>query len=177
MAKSRVAPDKHLSIPRLELQAALLSTRLISSVAQELDTECTKWYLWSDSRTMLHWIHGEPRIRQVFVAHRLGEIGELTEKATWRWVPSKLNPVDCATRGECEGAEARALWLEGPPFLKDIEEHWPKPEPLLGAQKREIDVMEIRRQQHVYAAVSQNQYLPITVSYSVSTHHRWLLGW
>ena len=78
MAKTRVAPLKPMNVPRLELQAALLGARLLNTVAKELDLKIDKRFFWSDSMTVIRWIKGEPRTRQIFVAHRLGEITELT---------------------------------------------------------------------------------------------------
>lgn len=80
-AKSRVTPLKPLSIPRLELQAALLGARLTIYTLTELEIKISKKYFWSDSRTVLRWIVSEPRTKQIYVAHRLGEVGEITESS------------------------------------------------------------------------------------------------
>ena len=65
MGKSRVAPLKPLSVPRLELQAALLGARLITTVEKELEIKMDRRYLWSDTQTVIRWIKTEPRVRQV----------------------------------------------------------------------------------------------------------------
>ena len=84
MAKTRVAPLKPLSIPRLELQAAVLGARLSSAVLQHHSFDCYKSVLWSDSQTALSWIRADARCYKPFVAHRVGEIKELTNESNWR---------------------------------------------------------------------------------------------
>ncbi|CAG9103784.1 unnamed protein product [Plutella xylostella] len=126
MAKSRVAPIKPTSIPRLELQAAVLGTRISNTTRSEHDYEdITRRVFWSDSRTVLAWIRAEPRTFKTFVAHRLAEIEESTKKSEWRWVPTAENVADDATRATPHDFDAQHRWFNGPEFLRHAEEHWP----------------------------------------------------
>ncbi|XP_048483483.1 uncharacterized protein LOC125489924 [Plutella xylostella] len=126
MAKSRVAPIKPTSIPRLELQAAVLGTRISNTTRSEHDYEdITRRVFWSDSRTVLAWIRAEPRTFKTFVAHRLAEIEESTKKSEWRWVPTAENVADDATRATPHDFDAQHRWFNGPEFLRHTEEHWP----------------------------------------------------
>ncbi|XP_055633885.1 uncharacterized protein LOC129774203 [Toxorhynchites rutilus septentrionalis] len=83
--------------------------------------------------TALSWIRSDPRRYKPFVAHRVGEILESTNVNEWRWVPSKLNPADEATkwgRGPYFNQESR--WFTGPDFLRSPAEEWPeRMEPLV----------------------------------------------
>ena len=78
MAKTRVAPVKQMTVTRLELQAALLAARLAKTITDALEIEIKERIFWTDSTTVLQWIRTEPRLKQMFVVNRLGEIGELT---------------------------------------------------------------------------------------------------
>ncbi|XP_060802199.1 uncharacterized protein LOC132902161 [Amyelois transitella] len=126
-AKNRVTPLKPISVPRLELQAALLGCRLARAIEKEMDLTVVKKTFWTDSTTVLSWIKSDPRTFKTFVAHRLAEIEELSKPQDWRWVPTNQNPADDATRDVPENFNERHRWFEGPEFLKQSEEHWPKP--------------------------------------------------
>lgn len=123
VGKSRVAPLKVISVPRLELQAAVLACRLASTVVKEQGLLISSRYLWSDSKTVLKWIHSDPRDFQKFVSHRLAEIDQKSKTSEWRWVPSADNPADEATKmhwpTNCK------LWFTGPPFLHLSKDQWP----------------------------------------------------
>ncbi|XP_055615048.1 uncharacterized protein LOC129761356 [Toxorhynchites rutilus septentrionalis] len=100
MSRSKVAPLKHLSIPRLELQAAVLGARLANSVEEILSLEINQRHIWSDSKTVLSWIHSDHRRYKQFVAFRIGEILNLTKLGEWHWVPTKCNVADAMTKWE-----------------------------------------------------------------------------
>lgn len=86
-----------------------------------------KRFLWSDSTTVLSWIHSDHRRYRPFVAARVGQILTETNETEWRWVPSKLNVADEATkwsRGPSFDADCR--WFVGPEFLYTPENEWPQ---------------------------------------------------
>ncbi|XP_066600810.1 uncharacterized protein [Prorops nasuta] len=149
MAKSRIASLKPLSIPRLELQAALLGARLAKTVYDEIEIKIDKRIFWSDSITVIRWIDSEPRTKQVFVAHRLGEINELTTRSEWRWVPTKDNPADCATRWIKEKQNKNSLWFSGPKFLQEKESNWPREKILNDEERGKIDILETKKREHI----------------------------
>ncbi|XP_065076503.1 uncharacterized protein LOC135700040 [Ochlerotatus camptorhynchus] len=97
-AKSRVAPLKFVSIPRLELQAGVIGARLAKAVEQGHSYNITKRFFWTDARDVLCWLNSDHRRYSQFVAFRVSELLETTDVAEWRWVPTKLNVADKATK-------------------------------------------------------------------------------
>ena len=96
--KARVAPMKALTIPKLELQAALLAARLKDEVQKALTLTVERTLMWTDSTTVLQWLHSIDK-QPVFVANRVAEILELTTVDEWNHVPTIDNPADAGTRG------------------------------------------------------------------------------
>ncbi|XP_043471598.1 uncharacterized protein LOC122504516 [Leptopilina heterotoma] len=125
VGKSRVSPLKPISIPRMELQGALIGSRLADFVTRELEMKIDERYFWTDSRNVLSWINADPHKYQAFVAHRLGEISEITSPHEWRWVSTRDNPADVATRDRGKIEVQLSKWLQGAEFLKKTSDNWP----------------------------------------------------
>jgi hypothetical protein len=127
MSKTRVSPLKPLSIPRLELQAALVGVRMAKFVLDNHDYQVNKTYFWSDSRTVLCWLRSDARRYKQFVASRVGEILEDSDVASWNWVPTSLNVADEATRDvAAPDLRSESRWFNGPLFLRLSPADWPK---------------------------------------------------
>ncbi|CAG2208607.1 unnamed protein product [Mytilus edulis] len=121
-AKSRVAPLTSVSIPRLELMAAVLAL----SVKHALEVPEDNMTFWSDSMNVLYWIRGRSREYKPFVANRIGEIHTSSHPKQWRHVPTKVNPADLVSRGRTvEQLQSDVIWWNGPEFLQDEEPQWP----------------------------------------------------
>lgn len=117
-SKAKVAPLKHLSIPRLALEAAVLGARLLHNVHASHTYKIGECFLWTDSSTVLAWIHSGHRKYKQFVAHRIGEILSLTHPESWRWVSSKANIAKSLTKwGKNTELESGIEWFVGPSFL------------------------------------------------------------
>ena len=98
-AKSRLAPLKQVSIPRLELSAAVLSVELETLLRRELDVHLIGSTFWTDSEIVRSYIHNESKRYKVFVANRISLIQQHSEPAQWLHVDKTQNPADVVSRG------------------------------------------------------------------------------
>jgi hypothetical protein len=118
MGKSRVSPLKHVTIPRLELSAALVAVKVSTMLNNELTYDNVVNVFWSDSRVVLGYINNDSRRFQVFVANRVQQIRNATSPEQWHYVESEDNPADDASRGlTSEQLTGDSRWLNGPSFL------------------------------------------------------------
>ena len=124
-SKARVAPIKPVSIPRMELQAALIAARLAATICDAVINKPSDRYFWCDSKNVLCWLRNDARTFKPFVAHRVGEISEITSLSEWRWVPTEFNVADDATRYRPVSLSVSDRWFQGPKFLLSPPTEWP----------------------------------------------------
>lgn len=126
-AKSRLAPIKTMTIPRLELSAAVLATRLDRMILQELTVPIASSTFWTDSTCVLRYIENMDKRFQTFVANRVASILEQSTVSQWRYVDTLQNPADDASRGmSVEALLKDDRWSKGPAFLAKLDHAWPK---------------------------------------------------
>lgn len=116
-AKARVTPSKSVSIPRLELTAALVAAEIGHMIKESLTLQITEEYFWSDSKVALGYINNDAKKFHVFVANRVSKIRELTKPSQWHHIVSEENPADHCSRGLHVTELVSSNWLTGPAFL------------------------------------------------------------
>lgn len=136
MAKTRVAPVRATTIPRMELLAAVLGSRLVTTVTKATSMKIGRRILWSDSLDVLCWVRSSHRRYAAFVGARIDEILNETAEEEWRWVNTNSNVADDATRMSSPHDNPR--WYRGPEFLYLDESQWPVLQQKLGPPKEEL---------------------------------------
>ena len=124
MSKNRLAPTKPITLPRLEVMAALTATRLADFVCFSIphDQQGVRVYFWTDSQIVLCWIF-KGNNSNPFILHHVKEITETFPTATWSLTPSTDNPADLLTRElSTDQLKSSRLWTCGPDWLLD---RWP----------------------------------------------------
>ena len=135
-SKTKVVPlgkrktnGDEISVPKLELMACVLLSKLVKTVRSSLEGVYTisETFCWTDSADCFYWITEEGKIRKKFVQDRLKKIRAALPSVSWRHCPGDLNPADIPTRCIPLSDEAtKTSWLHGPDFLTRESGEWPK---------------------------------------------------
>ncbi|MCG8069350.1 MAG: hypothetical protein JAY84_15975 [Candidatus Thiodiazotropha taylori] len=155
IGKSRLAPIKQVSIPRLELSGAVVACRLYRLLSDELEIKPDQVTFWTDSMIVLGYIKNVSRRFKTFVGNRLSMIHDTTSPDQWCYIESKLNPADIASRGiEAGDTERLSIWLNGPEFIWQDTLHWPQ-------QTLSCDVLEndVEVKQEVVVNVTTTSFI------------------
>ena len=115
--KAKLAPSHATTIPRLELCAAVLAVEIAELVIGEQAFKPDSVTYYSDSKVVLGYISNEARRFYVYVSNRVEWIRKSSSPAEWTYVPTHLNPADCATRSVKAKDLDGSMWLTGPKFL------------------------------------------------------------
>jgi len=151
MSRSRLAPMKAMTIPRLELAAATLAVKFDKLIRHEMEITIDNSFFWTDSTIVLRYICNDDKRFHTFVANRVALIRENSTPKQWRHIDSQLNPADDASRGlNAEQLINSDRWFTGPHFLLDKEVAWPVG--LLDDATTLENDREVKRESIVYAA-------------------------
>ena len=157
MSKSRVTPLKTVSIPRLELSAAVLATRLDQMLKQELEIDLESSIFWTDSTSVIKYIENAERRFQTFVANRVSKIRDVSTPEQWNYVNTAQNPADYVSRGLSADKLLESCWLTGPEFLWKPQEFWPKRPPNITHMSSSDN--ELRKERNVCVVSKQNSVI------------------
>lgn len=125
MGKARVTPLKPITIPRLELTAAVVSVKVSDMLSRELKYGELEEVFWTDSKVVQAYIQNDARRFHTFVANRVQQIRERTVPEQWHYVDGKNNPADDASRGlSPKDLLHSSRWLQGPSFLWEHRGNW-----------------------------------------------------
>lgn len=125
-ARSRVAPIKLVTIPRLELCAMELSCKLIPKIREIPMFEMAPISIWTDSEIVLHWLRKPSNELRPFVANRVSKILRGSTLEQFRYIKSNQNPADLISRGiKTENLLTNQLWWHGPDVLRECVTQWP----------------------------------------------------
>jgi hypothetical protein len=172
MARSRLAPIKRPSIPRLELLACVIGARLAHFIIETLGFRRSQSFMWSDSTTALAWIQNNDEWG-TFVGNRVEEICQLTQEMTWRHVPGTDNPADLPSRGCSPSQLVHSKWWEGPVWLYKVAEDWPAEEAFVDEEtvKTELRRAPAKTSDHKVATTTCSSLL----SHQTVTDQPWYL--
>ena len=127
LSKCRVAPLEKRTIPRMELEGALLLSKLLSAAAKDLNIPSHSVFAWTDSAIVLGWLQKPLHNLKTYVAHRVEMIVSRVNKKQWRYVHTSCNPADLLSRGVKPSDLVHSdIWWKGPPWLQHSPDIWPK---------------------------------------------------
>lgn len=147
MSKTKVAPLKQLSIPKLELQGAVLGTRVAQTISKMHSFKIHETMFLTDSRVVLAWITTRKLKLKQFVALRISEILDTTTRSQWFHIGSKHNVADDGTKfSDPTMGNISERWFQGPDFLKKERSEWPiKAAWELAATEPEVEMVGVHR--------------------------------
>ena len=131
MSKGKIAPKNRITVPRLELNGAVLAKRIREFLVEQLDVEFSRVYHLVDSSTVLGYVHKEDAKLKPYEGVRVSEIqtagvfkyGRLLD---WSWIETELNPADWATKPRLASElGVGSFWQQGPEFLREEYDKWP----------------------------------------------------
>ena len=160
MAKSKIAPKNILSIPRMELNGAVLGSRLRNFLVKETSLVFEKVLHLVDSSTVLGYLHKVSGAFKPYEGIRIAEIqsgGVFMEGRLegWAWIAGEHNPADWCTKSRTAKDLASEFWQSGPDFLRDDESCWPI-KWSYRQDKLEGEIIKAEKEVHCHVAQVEN---------------------
>ena len=130
MAKGKIGPKNIISIPRMELNGAVVGNRIANFLKKETNLQFGEVYFLVDSSTILGYLNKECGVFHPFEGIRVAEIqsdhsfvnGMLHN---WAWIGTELNPADWCTKPRSTEKISESFWVDGPAFLRQDVDSWP----------------------------------------------------
>ena len=152
MGKARLAPIHEITIPRLELSAAVISVKLNQIIREELEIKIDQVNYWTDSTTVLKCLNNDTKRFHTFESNRLTTIRSLSSTSDWRYVNRDDNPADDASKGlRLDEMMKNSRWLNGPAFLWKEETSWPA---MIEVPTLKDSDPEVRKESRIYTAAA-----------------------
>ena len=152
MGKARLAPIHEITIPRLELSAAVISVRLYQIISREVEIKIDRVKYWTDSTTVLKCLKNDTKRFHTFESNRLTMIRSISSTSDWRYVNRDENPADDASKGlRLDEMIKNKRWLNGPAFLWEEESCWPA---TIEVPPLKDSDPEVRKESRIYTTVA-----------------------
>lgn len=161
-SKTKVAPVKHVTLPRLELNGSVLLAELMSTTLKAFHKQVDGVRAYTDSTITLHWIKSNPLRWKTYIKRRVQSIQDLVPNCEWSHIPGDRNPADCASRGiSALELLKHHLWWNG-----DIEYFSTTPHAATDLIEEERKQLEVEEQKSSSFHVNLAQLHPIFMNYS-----------
>ncbi|KAK3712744.1 hypothetical protein QZH41_003350 [Actinostola sp. cb2023] len=110
-------------------------------IRHEIDLRIDESIFWTDSTCVLRYVENRDKRFQTFVGNRVSAICEQSSPSQWRYVDTKSNPADDASRGlSADEMLQTQRWINGPEFLWQNEENWPKRPAVMDATDDDLEI-------------------------------------